>query len=521
MGSTGLKLPTGAAIDGHQNLFVTDRDNHRVLRFDRPAPYPVPEIQMVAPGSAPVGEDDLTLIVFGTGFIVGAVVRFDGTEYTAEYHNFGRLTVTLPAAALASVFNGVVIVENTNGVESAPGDLGAYYALRLDTVADRFLGQPNFTATLANPRVFAGVSAHSLRSPAAVALDPTSGRLYVADQGNHRVLSWPSAAALDNGEAADLVIGQRDFYGSAANRGAAQPAAGRLNMPQGLALDAAGNLYVADYANNRVLEFDTPAATDGLADRVFGQPDMNSGTANNGGINAAGLAGPGDVVIDALGRMYVSDSLNHRILRYDAPLASDAVADLVLGQAGFTANLPNRGNATPSSAGLAVPIGLGFGPGGRLAVADTGNHRVLAYPSAPETGSPAVAVVGQPGFTSNIANNGGLDAGSLNYPLDVAADGAGNLYVADSGNHRVLEYDVPWAPGGGFDADRVFGQLDLTSGTANLPGAASASTLNNPALLAVEADGQMFLADLGNSRVLAYLPALDPVFWVFLAYTSR
>jgi hypothetical protein len=128
-----------------------------------------------------------------------------------------------------------------------------------------------------------------------VAIDSASGRLYVADNGNDRVLSWPSATQFSNGQAADRVIGQPDFTSDNPNI----VNASRLHTPSSVAVDKSGNLYVADFANNRVLEYDTPATSDGVADRLFGQPDFSTSDPNHGGLSASSLWNPTGVALES------------------------------------------------------------------------------------------------------------------------------------------------------------------------------------------------------------------------------
>ena len=124
------------------------------------------------------------------------------------------------------------------------------------------------------------------------------------------------------------------------------------------------------------------APGDTVADRVFGQAgSFTTGTDNLGGISAGSLSLPGGAVVDGASNLYVADASNNRVLEYSSPLTTDTVADRVFGQGGS--------------------------------------------------------------FTSGACNLGGISASSLCAPSMIAVDGSGNLYVADTSNNRVLEYNSP------------------------------------------------------------------------------
>src|SRR4029077_16340311 len=119
-------------------------------------------------------------------------------------------------------------------------------------------------------------TASTMNNPYGVAIDKSSTphHLYVADTSNNRVLGWNNAASFTNGQPADLVFGQPDFQSSAASSSTGSS----MYAPQGVGVDAHGNLYVADTTDNRVLEFNAPFAACGSlpcvagpAQRVFGQ----------------------------------------------------------------------------------------------------------------------------------------------------------------------------------------------------------------------------------------------------------
>jgi sugar lactone lactonase YvrE len=170
---------------------------------------------------------------------------------------------------------------------------------------------------------------------------------------------------------------------------------------------------VADWGNGRVLEYDAPLSTDRTADRVLGQPDFTSNTANNGGVSANSLD-PSTVALDAQGNLYVADIGNNRVLEYDAPLTTDRTADRVFGQPDFTSNTANNGGVSANS--LYNPIGVALDTQGNLYVTELSNSRVLEYDTPLSSGTTADRVFGQVDFTHNTPNNGGISANSLYYP---------------------------------------------------------------------------------------------------------
>lgn len=217
-----------------------------------------------------------------------------------------------------------------------------------DATADRELGEFDFVHNMFN---FGGAAA--LSGPSGVAAD-SAGHLYVADSINNRVLGWSSASAFGNGDPANLVIGQPDSYSYRCDDGTADgdvngTGADSLCGPEGIAIDSADNLYVADTFDNRALEFSAPFAsgvTHGqAAAMVFGQhasfiaSGCDDGTAIGDvrGVGADSLCAPRAVALDASGNLYLADSGASRVLEYNTPLdpssgetgPGDALADKV------------------------------------------------------------------------------------------------------------------------------------------------------------------------------------------------
>ncbi|MBI3395717.1 MAG: NHL repeat-containing protein [Spirochaetia bacterium] len=348
-----------------------------------------------------------------------------------------------------------------------------------NTTATRVHGQPDLTSNAANN---GGISANSLNLPKGLAVD-SAGNLYVADGLNTRVLFFAPGSTT-----ATRVYGQS---GSFTTNVTGTTATRLKGITYWIALDSGGNLYIADSGNNRVLYFVSGSTT---ATQVYGQAgSFVTGTANNGGISANSMSEPIGLAVDSAGNVYLADFLNSRALYYPS---GSTTATQVFGQAGnFTTATINNGGISANS--LNFPYGAAVDSSGNLYIADTTNNRVLYYPAGSTT---ATRVYGQPDFTTNTANNGGVSANSLKGGSGLAVDSGGNLYIADGGNNRVLYY-----PAGSTTATRVYGQPDFTSNTANNVGI-SANSLNGPNGVALNGAGNVYISDTQNNRVLYYGP---------------
>jgi hypothetical protein len=367
-----------------------------------------------------------------------------------------------------------------------------------------------------------------LTTPFAVAEDPATGKVFVSDYGNNRVLRYPSIAAMTNGAAAEAVLGQPDFTTSMSPPIAyGMPAtATTFSYPEGLAVDGAGNLWVADNGDSRVLRFANAAtiASGAAASGVLGWPNLVSNrVSNNGDIEPATAASfylPSAVFCKGT-TLWVSDWGNNRILRFDnaASKANGANAD-----AYFSTN--QEGDVATASNQLWGTEQIYVDGSDNLWEVENSNNRVMMFPNASTGGNPASTIIigaggvnatlvlGQSNFNSNST---GTTASTMNGPYGVYGDGAGNIYVGDLGNNRILIFANAAHVSNGAAATYVLGQTDfVSSGTGD-----GASQLSGPALLFIPtSSAYLMAADAFNNRVLTWIP-LVPLPLTLTSFTGR
>lgn len=403
----------------------------------------------------------------------------------------------------------------------------AFGQLSLNGFPSRFLGQPTKDLRNANPNLVEG---REFYYPRGIAVDTsaTPPVLYVADSSNNRILAWRNANSFNNGQKADFVIGQRDFY-TTVPQGPGREIRSGFAFPSGMAVDVTGNLYVVDSGNNRILRFPKPyAQTDDLkqADMVIGQPDFTSNKPNQGLTPSATTfftsngqqVYTGSILFDQLGNMWVSDGGNHRVLRYPAAAlqkgTNNPAADQALGQFALTTANRNEGADRSNKIALLFPSALAIDNFARMYVSDSLN-RVLVYTN-PQTGASASRIIGvirpvaggPPVPDINESTLGKVLNGSPVNPEGIIILG-GTPAVVDTGNNRIVRYDPyeSWpaeATAFGPPARVVYGQPDYISNKAN-QGAPepTASSLNGPTN-AVVANNQLYLCDTNNHRVLVF-----------------
>ena len=283
-----------------------------------------------------------------------------------------------------------------------------------------------------------------------------------------------------------------------------------LSQCDAVAVDAAhGKLYVTDRNSHRVLRFGYPltnSTTVASAEAVFGQANLTGASANRGGSAGANTLNlPYGLAVGPSGELWVSDCSNNRLLMFAN--AWSASGDVAAAAVlGQTSFTATTGGTSASL--LQNPTGLIMDASTNLWVADMGNHRVLGFfnAAAKANGASANRVLGQANFTSSSANQGSGSASSSSLSGPYGVGmGGTNLWVAEYNNSRVLRFNGAASKSDGSAADGVLGQTGFTSSSANRGGAMAANTLAFAAGVAVDANGRVYVSDKANRRVLIFL----------------
>jgi uncharacterized protein (TIGR03437 family) len=388
----------------------------------------------------------------------------------------------------------------------------------------RALGQDSIKVTNFNPN---RVEGRELYLPEGIALDTstTPPALYVSDTANNRVLGFRNATSFVNGQAADLVLGQPNLVTTFPV--VLPPATGQtlstgLQTPSGIAVDTQGNVYVLDAANNRILRFPKPFAQTGnqIPDLVIGQPSFATDGVNQGGISASTLSFTFSggvlqafIAFDSSGNLWVADSGNNRILRFNAtvlgnPAAPGPAADIVLGQTDFatgTYNPPTASNPQTSLTSFTTPSGIAFDSAGRLFAVEsvsTSRGRILMWAPPFYIGQPASRLLG-------VDTNNPPPPAVSEFQLNAAPGGLfaiGNaIGTVDTHNNRLLIFPPveQWTPNTTYQAAvQVVGQPDFSSNSSNLGNPTAGPNGFSLPGAAVFSGSALYVADSANNRVV-------------------
>ena len=473
--AASFNFPSGVAIDNAGNLYVADGENHTIRKIT-----PAGAVSTFAGTTDIFGSADGTGAAASFHFPRGVTTDSAGNVYVADMFNHTVRKIT-PAGVVSTLAGSAGVIGSTDAAGAAASfflprgvatdSAGNVYVADTSNHTIRKITPVGVVTTLAGTAGTPGSTdatgtAARFRFPRGVATD-SAGNLYVPELVNNTIRKITPAGVVTTLAGTAGSVGSADGTGAAAS----------FNFPSGVATDSAGNVYVAD-SSNHIIRKITPA---GVVSTLAGTAGLTGSTDATGA--AARFNGPFGVATDRAGNVYVADGSNNTIRK----ITRAGVVNTLAGTAGTTGST----DATGAAASFNQPFGVATDSAGNVYVADSSNHTIRKITPA--------------GVVSTLAGTAGL-AGStdatgaaarFNFPLGVATDSAGNVYVADSFNNAIRK----------ITSAGIVSTLAGMGIAGSADGTGAAAMFDSPVGVAADSAGNIYVADTNNSTIRKITPA--------------
>jgi uncharacterized protein (TIGR03437 family) len=447
--SASLIQPSGIAVDRQGNIYFVETGSYRVRKVSASG-----TITTIAGTGMP-----------GIGGLGGGNIGDDGPATSASFF-FNQLR-----AGIAVDSAGNVYVTDTGNYRVRKIDANGI----ITTVAGT--GFPGLPGPSGGAGDGGPATSAALFSPSAVAVD-TAGNLYIADTGSARVRKVDTSGII-------RTVAGNGNLGFSGDGGPATNAS--FNAPFALAVDSAGNLYIGDNTQHRVRKVDAAGTISTFAGRGTLGFSGDGGPATN-----ALFTGIQGLAADTAGNLFIVDNGNRRVRKVDPA----GIVTTVAGTGGF-GDTGDGGAAT--SATLSSPVDVAVDAAGSLYISDGAGARIRKVSAAPPAAGPAIISTLAGSNNLSLGDGGPATSAQLGNAQGITVDSAGNVYIAEMAFARVRKVDTAGiirtvAGNGGF-------------GYSGDGGPATAAQLLFPRGVALDADGNLYIADGGNHRVRKVTPA--------------
>jgi sugar lactone lactonase YvrE len=469
-----LDNPFGVAVDSAGNVYVADSGNSTIRKIT-----PAGVVSTLAGSAGVSGSADGTGSAAQFNGPEGVAVDSAGSVYVADSGNSTIRKIT-PAGVVSTLAGSAGVFGSADGTGSAAqfsfpdgvavDSAGNVYVADTSNSTIREITPAGVVSTLAGSAgVFGSADGTGIAArftlPHGVAVD-SAGSVYVADTNNNTIRKITPAGVVST-LAGSGTQGSADGTGSAA----------QFSLPEGVAVDSAGNLYVADTSNDTIRKITSAGGVSTLAGLGgFGSADGTGSVAR--------FKDPQGVAVDSGGNVYVADSSNHTIRK----ITPAGIVSTLAGSAGVSGSAEGTGSA----ARFNDPFGVAVDSAGNVYVADTSNYTIRKITPAGVV-STLAGSAGSPGSADGTGS-----AARFDLPEGVAVDSAGNVYVADSNNSTIRKITSA-------------GVVSTLAGSAGIQGSAdgtgSAAQFDTPEGVAVDSAGNVYVADSLNETIRKITPA--------------